>query len=76
MAQEMPQERQALPVLKVLYRNTARIGEVGGRRREVLKQVEPVESVTKDRAARLRAAMRKGDMRGAERLFRDAQTLK
>ena len=39
MAAELPEERRALPVLKVLYRNTNRIQECGGRKREVLHPV-------------------------------------
>src|SRR5207253_10666433 len=41
MAQELPKEQQALPVLKVLYRNTNRIREHGGRKSEVLHPVKP-----------------------------------
>jgi hypothetical protein len=39
MARELPMERQALPVLKVLYRNTSRIQATGGRKSEVLHPV-------------------------------------
>jgi hypothetical protein len=39
MATELPETSQALPVLKVLYRNTKRIQEKGGRKNEVLVQV-------------------------------------
>jgi hypothetical protein len=41
MAEELPPELQPLPVFKVLYRNTNRIQEHGGRKGEVLRQVEP-----------------------------------
>jgi hypothetical protein len=41
MALESPKDRQALPVLKVLYRNATRIQETGGRKNEVLKPVKP-----------------------------------
>src|SRR5262249_15590724 len=34
MARELPAERRPLPVLKVLYRNTRRIQECGGRKKE------------------------------------------
>lgn len=37
MSQEMPEAQRALPVLKVLYRNTNRINEHGGRKGEVLQ---------------------------------------
>src|SRR6266478_3689181 len=39
MARELPDELQALPVFKVLYRNTNRIQEKGGRKEEVLHVV-------------------------------------
>src|SRR6185436_18799759 len=41
MAQELPTELKPLPVFKVLYRNTNRIQERGGRQNEVLKVVKP-----------------------------------
>src|SRR5436309_5562313 len=41
MAREFPSDRQALPVLKVLYRNTNRIQEFGGRSNEVLHAIAP-----------------------------------
>src|SRR2546426_1136299 len=41
MAQELPAELQPLPVFKVLYRNTNRIQERGGRKEEVLHPVKP-----------------------------------
>src|SRR5262249_13187308 len=41
MAQELPTELQPLPVFKVLYRNTNRIQEHGGRKEEVLHAVSP-----------------------------------
>src|SRR5439155_11096406 len=42
MAAELPRERQALPVLKVLFRNATRIQEFGGPAREVLHPVQPM----------------------------------
>ena len=70
MAQEMPKEKQALPVLKVVHRNARSIQEWGGQAKEVLHPVTPAE-LPKDRAGGelLRAACRKGDMEGAERTF-------
>src|SRR2546426_4386817 len=41
MARELPAELQPLPVFKVLYRNTNRIQEHGGRQDEVLHPVQP-----------------------------------
>jgi hypothetical protein len=40
MAQELPEARRALPVLKVLYRNATRIQEEGGTSREKLRPVQ------------------------------------
>lgn len=41
MTRALPAERRALPILKVLYRNSARIQEHGGPEREVLHPVSP-----------------------------------
>jgi hypothetical protein len=41
MAKEMPEPRQALPVLKVLYRNAQTMQRTGGHAKEVLKLVQP-----------------------------------
>jgi hypothetical protein len=70
MARELPEERRALPVLKVLYRNTNRIQEYGGRKHEQLHPVEAAE-LPADHAGRelLQEETRKADMDGAERTF-------
>jgi hypothetical protein len=70
MAAEMPEERKALPVLKVLYRNTNRIQGFGGRKREVLHPVTAAD-LPKDRPGGevLREATRKKDKDGAEHIF-------
>ena len=39
MAHELPKEKAALPVLKVLYRNSSRIQATGGRKTEILTAV-------------------------------------
>src|SRR5205807_2954001 len=42
MSAELPESRRALPVLKVIFRNTSRIHEFGGGpNREVLHSIEP-----------------------------------
>src|ERR1043166_276554 len=41
LARELPEGQQPLPVFKVLYRNTNRIQEHGGRNGEVLHPVNP-----------------------------------
>src|SRR5438874_492866 len=67
MARELPRDRQPLPILKVLYRNTNRIQEHGGRKGEVLHPVAPAEA-TKP-ADRLREAVRAKKVEEAERVF-------
>jgi hypothetical protein len=70
MARELPKERQALPILKVLYRNSNRIQEKGGRKDEVLHAVKPDAGVAgKLDADTLRDAVHKKDMEKAERTF-------
>lgn len=67
MASELPTEQQAMPVLKVLYRNTNRIHEFGGRAKEVLHPVAPLtlaEGATPGEA--MRAAVRGKDVNIAE----------
>ena len=68
-----PTERQPLPVFKVLYRNTNRIQEHGGRKSEVLHPVEPAtlpDGTQRRRGAARRRAQqgrrrRRADLRGA-----------
>ncbi len=70
MAQELPAELQPLPVFKVLYRNTNRIQERGGRKEEVLRAVSPgaLPQGSPGEAA-LRGAVRHKDVQEAERTF-------
>jgi hypothetical protein len=67
MAQELPSEQQPLPVLKVLYRNTNRIQEHGGRKDEVLHHVKASNSVAT--GERLREVARNKDVAAAEETF-------
>jgi hypothetical protein len=73
MSRELPATQQALPVLKVLYRNTARMQEQGGRENEVLHLVEaaslPTDLVIGKEGEALREATRSADMDRAERTF-------
>jgi hypothetical protein len=70
MSQELPSDRSPLPVFKVLYRNTNRIGEHGGRASEVLKPVTPADvSPGEHGGERLRNATRAKDVVEAERTF-------
>jgi hypothetical protein len=70
MARELPQARQPLPVIKVLYRNTSRIQESGGRGHEVLHPVaaEPLSSGQPGGEV-LRDAVRAKNMDAAEKTF-------
>src|SRR4051794_29474294 len=70
MSRELPEDRRALPVLKVLYRNTNRIQEHGGRKSEVLHAVRPAAlSEGKPAGESLREAVRRKDLGEAERTF-------
>src|SRR5437773_2156120 len=70
MAQELPAELQPLPVFKVLYRNTNRIQERGGRKEEVLHSIKP-SALSAERLGgeQLREAVRSREVNGAERTF-------
>jgi hypothetical protein len=70
MAKEMPKEKAALPVLKVLYRNTSEMQEQGGSKSEALHPVAARE-LPKGRSGGelLCEATRKWDLDAAERTF-------
>jgi hypothetical protein len=67
MARELPKELAALPVLKVLHRNTNRIQQMGGRKAEVLRAIKPAEKVEGKNA--LQAATRAADADRGERIL-------
>jgi hypothetical protein len=69
MSGEMPADKKALPVLKVLYRNTKRIQEVGGKAAEALKPVEPSDPPKGRPADTIREAVIRKDKEAAERTF-------
>lgn len=64
MANELPRERQALPLLKVLYRNAHYTQEAGGRANEVLKPLAPADGATPETVHR---AVNAGDRDAADR---------
>lgn len=70
MANELPKDLQPLPVFKVLYRNTNRIQEKGGRKEEVLHPVTPA-TLPKGREGGevLRDAVRKRETAEAEKIL-------
>jgi hypothetical protein len=75
MALELPVERQPLPVLKVLYRNTNRIQESGGRKNEVLHQIAAAAPAGGQPGGEaLREAVRRKDLASAERIFQSLAT--
>ena len=69
MSSEMPAAQRALPVFKVLYRNTNRIQEKGGRTAEVLHPVPEEAAGTKHDTQTLRAAVHRKDVTAAEQAF-------
>jgi hypothetical protein len=70
MTAELPEEQRPLPVLKVLYRNTNRIQEEGGRAHEALHPVKPADlPKERDGGELLREATRRCDQQGAEETF-------
>jgi len=70
MAQELSPELRPLPVFKVLYRNTNRIQERGGRKEEVLHAIKPAAlSETVAGGEALREAVRSKKVDTAELTF-------
>lgn len=70
MAKELPTSMQALPVLKVLYRNTNRCHEHGGHGKEVLHQLtSSANTPGRTDEFSLREAVRNKDMTTAEQLL-------
>jgi hypothetical protein len=70
MSCELPDAQRALPVLKVLYRNTNHIQQMGARSHEALHQIEPA-ALPQGRCGGevLRDLTRHADYDGAERAF-------
>ena len=66
MSSQMPKGSEALPVLKVLHRNTTRIRQLGGRKDEALRTVTEEPKTNKT----LLQLERSHDVAAAERLFR------
>jgi hypothetical protein len=70
MSRELPAEQAPLPVLKVLYRNTAQIQSRGGHDKERLHAVEPVSLPDGTNVPeKLIELVHKGDRNGAEAAF-------
>ncbi len=56
MTDQLPSERRALPVLKVLYRNASRIHATGGPDKEVLHEVPAPKVIAASASTGSRAA--------------------
>lgn len=69
MAERLAGPRAALPVFKVLYRNTHRIGERGGLEAELLRAVPPLAELAPATAESLLAAVKAKKIDEAERLL-------
>lgn len=70
MSQQLPSDRSALSILKILYRNTNQIHERGGRQNEKLYAVEPARlNKISSSAKQLQSAVRGSDMKGSEQLL-------
>ena len=70
LARELPDKSQPLPVFKVLYRNTNRIQEHGGRKGEVLHPATPSTAFEVPLGGeQLREAVRRKDVNAAEQTF-------
>jgi len=69
-SEETHDERKPLAIMKVLVRNSTRLQEVGGKKAEVLKPVQPGKlSSDKPTGEQLRDAVRKPDLAAAEATF-------
>ena len=70
MSRELAPAHQALPLLKVFYRNTSHIQNLGGHSHEALHPIKPEELSTGQCGGEaLRDATRRRDYEGAERIF-------
>lgn len=67
VAAHLPRERAALPILKVLYRNSARIQEVGGLEANALRPLRAAEGVAANGSRdQLRELVRRRELEAAE----------
>lgn len=69
MSRQLPASQAALPVMKVLYRNSNRIQEKGGRASEVLRPVAPAEATGSEAGSQIRQAVHARDLARAEQLL-------
>lgn len=70
MSKQLPTERQSLPVLKVIWRNSQQCLAHGGASKPTLMALHAADhSPEGDMGLKIRDACRKGDQDGAEQLF-------
>lgn len=70
MSRELPESRRALPIFKVLYRNTDRIQQFGGTSKEVLRRLDAHKHEGLAQAGpQLQAATRQADFGESEKLM-------
>jgi hypothetical protein len=70
MTEKLPSERQPLPILKVLYRNTQQIQELGGASKKTLRErIAAEEATVENLSLSIRDACRTPDVEQAEKLF-------
>lgn len=70
MTEQLPSERQPLPILKVLYRNTQQIQQFGGAEKKTLREMHAAEEATVENVGlAIRDACRAGDAAQGEKLF-------
>jgi hypothetical protein len=69
MAQQMPDDRRALPVLKVVYRNAHRIQETGHARADTLQRVTPSQAEYSAGTQKLLGAIHDTSYPDAEAVF-------
>jgi hypothetical protein len=70
MSEQLPSERRALPILKVLYRNSQQIQQFGGAEKKTLREMHAAEEATVENVdIAIRDACRASDTAQAEKLF-------
>jgi hypothetical protein len=70
MAEQLPSDRRALPILKVLYRNSQQIQQYGGAEKKTLREMHAAEEATVENIGiAIRDACRASDVNQAEKLF-------
>lgn len=67
MADALPSERRALPVLKVLYRNASRLQEAGKSSSDTLQPIDPPAAAAPGQLDAIREAVHRRDALAAER---------